>query len=56
VRSEHDLDEAAGAYKNIDVVMDNQKDLVDIAVKLRPLAVVKAEEKPRKKKNAEDTE
>lgn len=58
VRSEYDLDEAAGAYKNIDVVMDNQKDLVDIAVKLRPLAVIKAEEKPRKSrnKNAEDTE
>lgn len=56
VRSEHDLDEAAGAYKNIDVVMHNQKDLVDVVVKLRPLAVIKAEEKPRKKKNAEDTE
>ncbi len=36
-----DLDEAPSAYKNIDVVMDNQKDLVDILVKLSPLAVVK---------------
>ena len=55
VRSEHDLDEAAGAYKNIDVVMENQKDLVDIAVKLKPLAVIKADEKPRnRKKNSED--
>ena len=35
-----DLDEAAGAYKDIDVVMEEQKDLVDILVKLEPLAVV----------------
>ncbi len=58
LRSEYDLDEAAGAYKDIDVVMRDQNDLVDIAVKLSPLAVIKAEEKPRKKKtkNAEDTE
>ena len=41
IRSEKDLDEAAGAYKNIDAVMDNQKDLVDIVVKLKPLAVIK---------------
>ncbi|MDM8549475.1 RtcB family protein [Desulfobacterales bacterium HSG2] len=36
-----DLDEAPGAYKDIDVVMDNQKDLVDILVELSPLAVIK---------------
>jgi tRNA-splicing ligase RtcB len=36
-----DLDEATGAYKNIDVVMENQKDLVKILVKLQPLAVIK---------------
>jgi tRNA-splicing ligase RtcB len=41
IRSENDLDEAAGAYKDISIVMDNQKDLVDIVVELRPLAVVK---------------
>lgn len=41
VRNINDLDEAAGAYKDIDVVMGNQKDLVDIVVKLKPLAVVK---------------
>lgn len=35
------LDEAPGAYKNIDEVMDNQKDLVEIVTKLQPLAVVK---------------
>jgi len=42
IRSEKDLDEAAGAYKDIDAVMENQKDLVDIVVKLKPLAVIKA--------------
>jgi tRNA-splicing ligase RtcB (3'-phosphate/5'-hydroxy nucleic acid ligase) len=36
------LDEAAGAYKDIDLVMENQSDLVEILVKLKPLAVVKA--------------
>ena len=36
-----DLDEAAGAYKNIDQVLDNQKDLVEVIVELRPLAVIK---------------
>jgi tRNA-splicing ligase RtcB len=40
-RSKKDLDEAPGAYKDIDVVMENQKDLVGIVVKLEPLAVVK---------------
>jgi RNA-splicing ligase RtcB len=29
-----DLDESASAYKDIDVVMDNQKDLVKILVEL----------------------
>ncbi|MDX9754606.1 MAG: RtcB family protein [bacterium] len=35
------LDEAPSAYKNIDQVMENQKDLVEIAYRLEPLAVVK---------------
>ena len=35
------LDEATGSYKDIDVVMDNQKDLVKILVELKPLAVIK---------------
>ena len=35
------LDEAPGAYKDIDVVMENQQDLVDIVVELTPLAVMK---------------
>jgi tRNA-splicing ligase RtcB len=41
VRHITDLDEAPSAYKNIDVVMEEQKDLVDILVKLTPLAVIK---------------
>ena len=41
IRNSKDLDEAPGAYKNIDVVMENQKDLVDIEVELTPLAVIK---------------
>ena len=41
VRGKRDLDEAAGAYKNIEEVMANQKDLVEIRIVLQPLAVVK---------------
>jgi tRNA-splicing ligase RtcB (3'-phosphate/5'-hydroxy nucleic acid ligase) len=41
IRSVRDLDEASGAYKDIDKVMENQKDLIDIKVKLQPLAVIK---------------
>ena len=35
------LDEAVSAYKDINVVMDNQKDLVKIVKTLTPLAVIK---------------
>lgn len=41
IRHKSNLDEASSAYKDIDVVMEEQKDLVDIVVKLKPLAVVK---------------
>jgi len=41
LRNQSDLDEAPGAYKDIDEVMENQKDLVKILVKLQPLAVIK---------------
>jgi len=41
IRGKHDLDEAPGAYKDIDKVMALQTDLVRIEVRLRPLAVVK---------------
>jgi tRNA-splicing ligase RtcB len=36
-----DLDEAPGAYKNINEVMQNQHDLVDILIELTPVAVIK---------------
>lgn len=41
IRHQKDLDEASSAYKDIDTVMENQKDLVDIVVKLEPLGVIK---------------
>ena len=41
LRSRKDLDEAPGAYKDIDQVMNAQRDLVSIAVRLSPLAVIK---------------
>jgi len=42
IRQQKDLDEAAGAYKDIDTVMANQNDLVEIVVELNPVAVIKA--------------
>jgi len=36
-----DLGEAPQAYKDIDVVMESQSDLVEIVTKLKPLAVIK---------------
>jgi tRNA-splicing ligase RtcB len=41
IRSIGDLDEASGAYKDIDMVMSAQTDLVDIVTKLTPLGVIK---------------
>ena len=41
IRHKDNLDEASSAYKDIDVVMEEQKDLVDIVVKLTPLGVIK---------------
>lgn len=41
MNGKNSLDEAPGAYKNIDVVMHHQRDLVKIVTELTPLAVVK---------------
>jgi tRNA-splicing ligase RtcB len=41
IRNTTDLDEASGAYKDIDEVMEQQQDLVEIVTKLTPLAVIK---------------
>lgn len=41
IRHQNDLDEAAGAYKDICQVMKNQQDLVEVLLVLSPLAVIK---------------
>lgn len=41
IRNKRDLDESASAYKDIDLVMAEQVDLVEQIVRLRPLAVIK---------------
>lgn len=41
IRGKGDLDEAASAYKDIDVVMQEQQDLVKILTRLEPMAVIK---------------
>jgi len=41
VRGINDLDEAPGSYKDIEEVISSQLDLIDILVKLQPLAVIK---------------
>jgi tRNA-splicing ligase RtcB (3'-phosphate/5'-hydroxy nucleic acid ligase) len=41
IKTIENLDEAVSAYKDIDIVMENQKDLVKILVELKPLAVIK---------------
>lgn len=41
LRTKKELDEASSSYKNIDVVIEEQKDLIDIHVKLEPLGVIK---------------
>jgi tRNA-splicing ligase RtcB len=50
IRSDGDLDEAPGAYKDIDQVIENERDLVDVRVTLRPAAVLKGESRKRRKK------
>jgi tRNA-splicing ligase RtcB len=41
IRGRQDLDEAAGAYKDIETVIERQNDLVDVLDILQPLAVIK---------------
>ncbi len=41
IRGVKDLDEASGAYKEIDEVMKAQEDLVEILIELTPLGVIK---------------
>ena len=41
LRTKEDLDEAGGAYKDVNQVMSQQTDLVEIVTKLTPLIVIK---------------
>lgn len=41
IRGEEDMDEAPEAYKDISVVIERQKDLIDVDYKLTPMGVVK---------------
>ncbi len=41
IRSKRDLDEAAGAYKDIEEVISQQQDLIETETRLQPLAVIK---------------
>ena len=41
IRSHNDLQEAPGAYKDIDTVINNQIDLIDVKTRLMPIAVIK---------------
>ena len=41
IRHQHDMQEASGAYKDIDRVIENQLDLIKVRTKLLPVAVIK---------------
>ena len=41
IRSQRDLEEAAGAYKDIEQVINNELDLVKVLTRLLPIAVIK---------------
>ena len=41
IRSQNDMQEASGAYKDIDTVIANESDLVKVKTKLLPIAVIK---------------
>jgi tRNA-splicing ligase RtcB len=41
IRNQKDMQEASGAYKNIESVIANETDLVKVKTKLLPIAVIK---------------
>jgi tRNA-splicing ligase RtcB len=41
IRTQHDMQEASGAYKDIEEVINNDLDLVKVKYKLLPVAVIK---------------
>lgn len=42
IRTQHDMQEASGAYKDIEEVINNELDLVKVKYRLLPVAVIKA--------------
>lgn len=41
IRSQNDMQEASGAYKDIETVIANEADLVEVKTRLLPVAVIK---------------
>jgi tRNA-splicing ligase RtcB len=41
------IDEAPGAYKDIDTVIEQQRDLVDVVRRLQPIITVKGDSRAR---------
>ena len=41
IRSQEDMQEATGAYKDIETVIANEADLVKVLTRLLPIAVIK---------------
>ena len=41
IRGKRDLEETASAYKNIEEVIENQRDLMEPLIRLFPIAVLK---------------
>ena len=41
IRSQEDMQEASGAYKDIETVIANEADLVKVKTRLLPVAVIK---------------
>lgn len=50
IRGKEQLDEAPSAYKDIEVVMKNQEDLVETLITLEPLLCIKGQSRKRKRK------
>ena len=41
IRSQEDMQEASGAYKDIETVIANEADLVKVKTRLLPVAIIK---------------
>lgn len=54
IKGKEQLDEASGAYKDIEIVMKNQEDLVDIVISLEPLLCIKGINSRKRKRKTND--